>query len=51
MTETQTTGIPDPEGPTDIIETDYEIGQDNVQRRMGRFPSTFTTRYLQSPGW
>ena len=35
MTETQTTGIPDPEGPTDIIETDYEIGQDNVQRRMG----------------
>ncbi|HEU4986568.1 MAG TPA: BCCT family transporter [Rhizobiaceae bacterium] len=35
MSDTQSTGIPYPEGPTNIIETDYEIGQDNVQRRMG----------------
>jgi len=35
MTDTQTTGIPEPEGPTDIIETDYEIGQDNVQPSIG----------------
>lgn len=35
MTDTQSTGIPDPEGPTDIIETDYEVGQDNVRRAMG----------------
>jgi len=35
MSDAQSTGIPDPEGPTTIIETDYEVGQDNVQRRMG----------------
>jgi len=35
MSDTQSTGIPYPEGPTNIIETDYEIGQDNVQRRVG----------------
>lgn len=35
MTDVQSTGIPDPEGPTNIIETNYEIGQDNVRRRMG----------------
>lgn len=35
MSESQSTGIPDPEGPTNIIETDYEVGQDNVQREMG----------------
>lgn len=29
------TGIPYPEGPTNIIETDYEIGRDNVQRKVG----------------
>jgi BCCT family betaine/carnitine transporter len=35
MTDIQSTGIPDPEGPTNIIETDYEVGQDNVRRQMG----------------
>ncbi|MET3791033.1 BCCT family transporter [Aquamicrobium terrae] len=35
MSDTESTGIPDPEGPTDVIETDYEIGQDNVTRAMG----------------
>lgn len=35
MTDTQSTGIPDPEGPTNIIDTDYEVGQDNVRRGMG----------------
>ena len=35
MTELQTTGIPEPEGPTDIIDTNYEVGQDNVQRNFG----------------
>ncbi|MBI1622707.1 hypothetical protein [Aquamicrobium zhengzhouense] len=35
MTEPQTTGIPEPEGPTDIIDTNYEVGQDNVQRNIG----------------
>ncbi|MGE3993725.1 BCCT family transporter [Pseudorhodoplanes sp.] len=35
MTDTQSTGIPDPEGPTNVIETDYEVGQDNVRRGMG----------------
>jgi len=35
MTDAQTTGIPEPEGPTNIIETDYEVGQDNVQPSIG----------------
>ena len=28
---------PAPEGPTDIIETDYEVGQDNIQPQIGPF--------------
>ena len=35
MSEEQSTGIPEPEGPTNIIDTDYAVGQDNVHRRMG----------------
>ncbi|WP_179381226.1 BCCT family transporter [Jannaschia marina] len=31
------TGIPAPEGTSDLIETDYEIGQDNVQKSVGPF--------------
>ncbi|WP_022707526.1 BCCT family transporter [Paracoccus zeaxanthinifaciens] len=30
--------LPEPEGPTEIIETDYEIGQDNIE---GRAPIPF----------
>ena len=30
-------GIPQPEGHSDIIETDYKIGQDNIQTRIGPF--------------
>ncbi|MBF9030678.1 BCCT family transporter [Rhodobacterales bacterium HKCCE3408] len=30
-------GIPPPEGAVDIIETDYEIGQDNIQGSVGPF--------------
>jgi BCCT family betaine/carnitine transporter len=35
----ETTGeaIPAPEGPTDLIETDYEIGQDNITTSIGPF--------------
>ena len=29
--ETTNPGIPDPEGRSDIIDTDYEIGQDNIE--------------------
>ncbi|MEQ8814395.1 MAG: BCCT family transporter [Thalassobaculum sp.] len=28
---------PRPEGPADLIETDYEIGQDNIQTKLGPF--------------
>ncbi|GMG80927.1 BCCT family transporter [Paralimibaculum aggregatum] len=28
-------GIPEPEGPANLIETDYEIGQDNIQGQIG----------------
>ena len=35
--ETAAQGIPAPEGAADIIETDYEIGQDNVEGRVGPF--------------
>ncbi len=35
--ETTIQGIPAPEGAADIIETDYRIGQDNIQRKIGPF--------------
>ncbi|MBO0344134.1 BCCT family transporter [Roseibium limicola] len=31
------TGIPEPEGPVNMIETDYEIGQDNIETKWGPF--------------
>jgi len=30
-------GIPDPDGPVNLIETDYEVGQDNVEGQLGPF--------------
>ncbi|MBK1634428.1 BCCT family transporter [Rhodovulum adriaticum] len=30
-------GIPDPEGPVELIDTDYEIGQDNIEGSVGPF--------------
>ena len=35
--ETTIQGIPAPEGASDIIDTDYKIGQDNIQRKIGPF--------------
>jgi BCCT family betaine/carnitine transporter len=35
--ETNIQGIPAPEGASDIIDTDYRIGQDNIQRKIGPF--------------
>jgi BCCT family betaine/carnitine transporter len=37
MADTTSHGIPAPEGHSDIIETDYEIGQDNVEASIGPF--------------
>ncbi|MFD3189648.1 BCCT family transporter [Sedimentitalea sp. HM32M-2] len=38
MTENTTNqGIPEPEGDSDIIDTEYEIGQDNVEGAVGPF--------------
>jgi len=37
MTETTSQGIPEPEGSADIIQTDYEIGQQNVDGKVGPF--------------
>ncbi len=37
MSETDDTGIPAPEGHSDIIETDYQIGQDNIETKVGPF--------------
>ena len=34
---TNNQGIPEPEGYADIIETDYEIGQDNIETQVGPF--------------
>jgi BCCT family betaine/carnitine transporter len=31
-------GIPEPEGASDLIETDYEIGQDNIETSVGPIP-------------
>ncbi|WP_412506874.1 BCCT family transporter [Roseovarius sp. SYSU LYC5161] len=35
--ETNIEGIPTPEGHSDIIDTDYKIGQDNIQTKIGPF--------------
>ena len=35
--ETTNQGIPLPEGHADLIETDYEIGQDNIEAQVGPF--------------
>ncbi len=35
--ETANQGIPQPEGPSDLIDTDYQIGQDNITTRIGPF--------------
>ena len=35
--ETTNQGIPEPEGHSDIIDTDYEIGQDNIETQIGPF--------------
>ncbi|ASP21378.1 glycine betaine/proline betaine transporter BetS [Antarctobacter heliothermus] len=36
--DTNNQGIPEPEGASDIIKTDYDIGQDNIETRVGPFP-------------
>ncbi|UWQ39861.1 BCCT family transporter [Leisingera aquaemixtae] len=35
--ETTNQGIPAPEGESDIIDTEYEIGQDNIETQIGPF--------------
>ncbi|NHQ75956.1 BCCT family transporter [Roseovarius gahaiensis] len=35
--DTSNQGIPAPEGRADLIETDYEIGQDNIEAKIGPF--------------
>ena len=35
--ETDIQGIPTPEGHSDIIDTDYKIGQDNIRTKVGPF--------------
>jgi betaine/carnitine transporter, BCCT family len=35
--DTDPQGIPAPEGDADLIETDYEIGQDNIEGSVGPF--------------
>ena len=38
MTDATTaSGIPEPEGATQLIDTDYEVGQDNITREIGGF--------------
>ncbi len=39
--ETANQGIPAPEGSVDLIETDYEVGQDNIQAKIGPFGLDF----------
>ncbi|MDQ2092970.1 BCCT family transporter [Rhodalgimonas zhirmunskyi] len=35
--ETTNQGIPEPEGHSELIDTDYEIGQDNIETQIGPF--------------
>ena len=37
MADTSNQGIPGPEGDADLIDTNYEIGQDNVDGKLGPF--------------
>ncbi|PLX39418.1 MAG: BCCT transporter [Hyphomicrobiales bacterium] len=37
MSDTSPSGIPEPEGPANVIDTDYEIGQDNISVSVGPF--------------
>ncbi|WP_372893190.1 BCCT family transporter [Rhodosalinus sp.] len=37
MADETSPGIPAPEGDSDIIDTEYEIGQDNIEGRVGPF--------------
>ena len=37
MTDVTTPGIPTPDGAADVIETDYTIGQDNLEGSLGPF--------------
>jgi len=39
--DTNTQGIPVPDGAANIIDTDYEIGQDNIETRLGPFNLDF----------
>ena len=41
MVDETSQGIPTPDGNSDIIETDYEIGQDNVTGKIGPFGLDF----------
>lgn len=36
-TDTDVEAVPSPEGPANIIDTDYEIGQDNITPKLGPF--------------
>jgi len=37
MRDEITSGIPSPDGPANTIETDYQIGRDNIERQFGPF--------------
>ena len=37
MVDEPNQGIPEPEGHAELIETDYEIGQDNIETQIGPF--------------
>jgi BCCT family betaine/carnitine transporter len=37
MSENDNQGIPSPDGAADVIDTDYEIGQDNIETQIGPF--------------
>ena len=37
MTDQTAPGIPEPEGSVNLIQTDYEVGQDNIETQIGPF--------------
>ncbi|MCZ4289086.1 BCCT family transporter [Hoeflea alexandrii] len=37
MSDTSGQGIPEPEGPANLIDTEYEVGQDNISMSVGPF--------------
>ena len=49
--DTDIEAIPEPEGASEVIDTDYEIGQDNITPKIGPFGLDIHNPSLPFQGW